>query len=280
MLEYTKSDMVYRNAFMKGCGCNDEMLKFLCNKLVAQNYDIYIRDVSYFGFPSFRIYIKDMSEMHVSQPILEGFSLGKYLLNLKKCSIQQLKQLAVGLEKINTEYEEQNYSPEYKLRSVFGMLNIIFKPDTDLHELLQDLDYFLAILYSRLADYEKAYMHLKKYIKRIGNELPGLKYYLCVLHFCKLRVKKEWNMQKIHEILNSIYGKAADEVIEDVSVPENAFRYYDLPSCGDCSRCSYSDERCSYPLWKDYMQKLQEKISAYPVGQEKLISLFREISDL
>jgi Uncharacterized conserved protein len=279
ILESNNLSTVYKNAFVEEQKSNNEMLKLICDRLITRNFDIYIRDVSYLGFPAFRIYVNGMSEMNLPRQVLDAnanFSIKRCLLNLKKCNVQELHQLASEMEEMNNRFTELDYSAEYKFKDIFSQCTVIFKPDTDLHELLKDIDYFLAILYNRLADYEKAYLYLEKYIDRQRGNLPGIKYFLCVLHFFKLRMQGKEDLQEIKDILESIYGTVACEVVEDVSIPEKAFQYYDLPSCGDCSRCSYSDGRCSYPSWKNYMQVFQDKINTYPIGQEKLVSLFSE----
>jgi uncharacterized domain len=284
LLETNIPSIVYKNAFVEGQKSNHEMVKLVCDRLIARNFDIYIRDVSYLDFPAFRIYINGMSEMNWPKQVIDNangsFSIRRYLMSLKKCNVQELRKLTSMVEEENKGFVELDYSSEYKFRDIFSQCAVIFKPGTDFHELLQDIDYFLAILYSRLADYEKAYLYLKKYIDKKHGELPGTKYFLCVLHFFKLRMQGKDDMQEIRGILESIHGAIAGEVIDDISDPEKAFRYFDLPSCGDCSRCSYSDGRCSYPSWKNYMQEFQKKINAYPVGQGKLISLFEKLTNV
>jgi uncharacterized domain len=283
LLESNKPGTVYRNAFMKSDSSNKEMLEFICNRLINLDFNIYIRDKSYLGFPTFQIYVNGMSEMGRSLEEIQNayendFQTIRYLLNLNHCSIQELQQLTEKIEELDKTFNEKGYSLEAKSYVLFKKCNVIFMPGTDFQELLQDIDYFLAILYHRLADYEKAYLHLEKYIDRQCGNLPGIKYFLCVLHFFKLKMQGKEDPQEIQGILESIYGTVAYEVVEDVSDPEKAFQYFDLPSCGECFRCSYSDGRCSYPSWKNYMQVFQDKINTYPIGQEKLVSLFEEIS--
>lgn len=285
LLESNNISTVYQNAFVENYSSNDEMLKIICNKLLDQNYDIYIKDMSYLGFPSFYIYVNGMSELneYTAEKLKNVFSnniVSKYILNLKQCNNDELHEIALKMSELDEQFIKMGYSSEPKLRNkgIFSMLSVIFQPGTDFNELLQDIDYFLTLLYNRLADYEKAYSHLKKFIDRKSGNLQGNKYFLCALHFLKLRAQGENNIQEIRRILEYVYDTTAGEVIEDISIPENAFNYFDLPNCGDCSSCSYSDGRCAYPVWKDFMYRFQSHISTHPVKQDYLFLLFEKIS--
>lgn len=287
LLECTESSKVYMDAFVKNYSSNNEMLKGICDKLMMQNFDIYIKDMSYLGFPSYYIYVNGMSEVNeftieqLKNTNNNNTSLSDYLLNLDNCNTEELYAVASKMEALDKQFISMGYTAEPKLRikNIFSILSVIFKPDTDMYHLLQDNDYFLAVLYNRLADYEKAYIHLEKYIGRKYNEISDKKYFLCVLHFFKLKMQDNSDMQKIRATLESIYGPIANDVFEDVAAPEKAFQYHDLPRCGDCSGCSYSDGRCLYQSWKNYMKKYQNIINANPIGQEKLHSLFNGLYD-
>lgn len=281
IFESSKPSTAYKAAFVKSNSSNDEMLKFICSKLISMGYDIYIRNTSYLGFPSYRIYVNGMSEKaplaQTLKEISSNFPLKKYLLNLKNCDVNELQILAGMFEELNDEFERDKFTPANKYREILGRCIVIFEPDTDFHILLKDIDYFLAILYSRLANYEKAYVYLSKYIHKQHGAFSGVQYYLCVLHFFRLKAQGK-DIQEIRNILEPVYGTTALEVMDDVSVPEKAFQYFDLPSCGDCSHCSYNDGRCSYPNWKSFAQTFQQKVKNYTEGQNELVLLFDKLS--
>ncbi|SHK42100.1 YcaO-like family protein [Paramaledivibacter caminithermalis] len=273
LLEEREQSKVYKKAFQENVNSNEDLLDFMCKKIIDQKFDIYIRDCSYFGFPAFRIYVNGMSEIYqYSADELHGIYednhlIKRYLLNIKQCSQEDLKELAICLEKM----VQKNLFSGVDL---YNICDVIFESGTDIQFLLENPNFFISIIYTRLANYEKAYEYLKKYIDKNSYKISNIQYFICVMHYFKLNISGQMDKSAVEEILTSIYGSLAKEVIKDILDSKNIFKNYDLPNCSDCSLCSYSD-KCAYSLWLQYTKNLQQKVDIYPSKQEKLCKLFQ-----
>ena len=104
--------------------------------------------------------------------------------------------------------------------------------------------------------------------------MVNLDYYNCVLLYLKLKSDKVPE-NKIKIILNNTFAEnLSKEVVDDLKNPENCFKYFILPECGDCSLCPIKKE-CKYEKWKDINSKIIQKIKSNLINQEDLEAVFK-----
>ena len=83
---------------------DDEDLAYVVGKVNELGFDMYVRDVSYLGFPSYHVYIPGMSEVHFSDfhesmAILYGLQENRTaLMNLKQAGAESIQKLELHLQ--------------------------------------------------------------------------------------------------------------------------------------------------------------------------------------
>ena len=84
-LLFDSKDLYREPSFIKVPCTNEDMLKLIISNFIKDGFDIYIRDVSYMGFPSYQIIIPGFSEMGVLNEMSlkseESLYYATYLLN-------------------------------------------------------------------------------------------------------------------------------------------------------------------------------------------------------
>ena len=134
--------------------------------------------------------------------------------------------------------------------------------------------YLLGMLFFRIGNYEKSFKYLDLYIKDEGYKLGNLGYYSCVLLYLKLKAKN-FSTDNLAVILKNTYGEnLSQKVIANLSNPEDCFKYFILPDCGNCSICPINKE-CYYDKWNEINTKIIQKIRNNPIKQEELVNIFK-----
>ncbi|MBN1188853.1 MAG: YcaO-like family protein [Dehalococcoidales bacterium] len=197
-----------------------------------QGYNVYLRDVSFLGFPSVFCYIPEVSALgrknvpplSLSQtPImLQLDRIESQAFRLKVCSEKELDEIASILEKIN---ESMSFT------DVFG---IKLKPESPWSEL--NLAFLLSQIWYRLGRFDKARDSFSLFLK--DREEDKNPYYEVVGHYLEMRaggLSKEEAASRLAEDREK--AEIARIVAADMARPEEIFRFDKLPSCPDCPRC-------------------------------------------
>lgn len=179
--------------------------------------NVYIRNCSYLGFPSFNIVVPGMSNL---------FHKGsaQYLQNNFMLSLDQSRLLRVSTPysldefiDITVKWLEENLDKHNEFT-----FNDLFPYYTSKE--LADLDpqLFLAMSYYYKMDYEKSYNHMCMFLEGKGVDYEY--YYACCDY---IKAKNNSNENKILSILSNKYSRIiCEEVIEDMSVEKDIFQYY------------------------------------------------------
>lgn len=241
-------------------GQNDEKdFNFLINAILSLGYDIYIRDVSFLGFPSFYIYIPGMSE--VMYPFDENlydnyhtmFFNVKLLYDLKNKSIKEYKEIISFLE--NEKIDNIRLFP-YNI-SIDNTYNRM---------------YLLSLLCYRISDYRKASKYLSEFIDSLDSDVSNVSYFCCArdfFYYRSLNIDKE----EIIEYLNVFYPiEIVQEVIIDLIDEKKIFDYQNLSKCFDCHNCTIKTE-CKLIDVLRIKKKMQDKQSCNIIEQSDLQKL-------
>lgn len=192
-------------------------------------HDVLIRDVSFMGFPSYHIFIPNVS--------IFG----------RKTSDDPSNSLTLVETILQDKIEDYFFHPngftnnpdilKSLIDSIAPTRNDSFK-NVKLHEILKlsfksdfywfdiPLNYFLSIACIRLKEYNNAIRYLKSYMEESNNQSDD--YYLAVLRM----LEKCKNDKQLCELYN-----IPKEVYEDIFCTENLFKYLVLPVCPDCKNC-------------------------------------------
>ncbi len=240
----------------------EEEVKYLFNLAKELKYDVYVRDVSFLGFPTVYAYIPDISifgkkelnyinDSNNDKTIVFDefekyfFPFGEFLYDEEKI----LKVVEIIEKILLTKYKDS----EIKLRDLF---RLDFKQKSIWKNI--SIDFFLVLLYSLLNKYEKASFHLKKYLNKSG--INNNSYFNTILEYFDLLIQ----------------GKSTAHISDDIKnifkSPESLFSFIKYPNCPNCSSCKLYDDCLTKINFKNTL-RIHEKSKEYLINQNKF-SLF------
>ncbi|MGA1840393.1 MAG: YcaO-like family protein [bacterium] len=214
----------------------DTEVKTLITNFHKMGYNVYIRDVSFMGFPSVFVYIPRVSVKGVKNApiqnnsdtfsVIELDKIEPMVFNLKNCNDDELQQIADTLDKL---------AGQIKFNELF---NVDLKPMSPWKNL--EVSFLLTLIWYRLGALDKARLSFKLFLKEQKEEKE---YYKIVDQYLDLKVKGIDEEKIAQKILKKGFDqKLVETVMQDMSDPDEIFKYIKLPKCPDCSGCELQND--------------------------------------
>lgn len=249
---------------------NKEMLHYLINFLENKDYDIFIRDVSYLGFPSFHVIIPGLSEIEEIDNIdaIEKYSLynrvKRYLRNSKNLSKESINEIL-------NFFKSEDYN---KSASIAQFLNL--KTKNIFPWYYTKIDLFLGTLYYYSGNFKKSYEVFDKFIKHLNFSYPKNKveitFYKCVRDYIGTHING-LNRREIIDFLKQFYPmNIINGVINDIGNCKLVLNKYGELECWNCSECKLKSH-CLNHITDRIYKTLKEKYASSTIEQESLKSL-------
>lgn len=239
---------------------DDYDLEFMINTIHNMGFDIYIRDVSFLGFPSYRIYIPGMSEInnifsnkHFKQTYSKKGSLHSFYIahNLYESSEEDIRTLLQCIDEL----------PESLDTTVISSLN---KKDTWSNINL----YFLAaLLCFRNDSVSRAIDYIHKAIKINLNENTLLLYKCCedMMHAS--------NDSKIYDVLKSMYGEHIFKLSYNLLYSSQWLSHFNFTNCFNCANCK-TKEFCYLIPYAKLLKRIENQYELNLPIQSRLQEIF------
>lgn len=259
---------------------SEDSLGYVLGLILDSGYQVYARDVSFLGFPSYQVYIPGLSEAaKLDEKILNMISkrskpAQQCLLDLRSASTDSIRQCIEFMESLmDTPFFSHMYKHGLPNTFVTSLAGLCLDGTCQFYRLH---NYFLlATMSSRIGDYRRAFNYLNAFLdSEEAKKLPNLGYARCALMYFKLK-SDEWVNDHIERSLVTMFGpQLAQAVLNDLRNPEKSFQYMLLPACNNCSACSVS-RYCNYERWKHVMAKLKKRMSENPIDQLRLSEILK-----
>lgn len=243
---------------------NTSDLMYIRNLITELGFQIYIRDVSFLGFPSYYIVVPSMSD---DKRGMEDFRVFKDLF--VNCSFL-INHLSVLLDKdiMHLASIIEEYYGAFKE----GFLNLekisFYNTDEEIKNM--SLDLLLSMLFYYIGQFEKSYFYMNEFLK----EKPASKYlyfYACKDYISLRANAKDPSM--ISKYMELFYSKElAREVVEDMKNPHDVFNSYNLQSFFDCKECDIT--KFKYLEFHKILNVIRKKIKRKNISQINLSSVF------
>ena len=190
---------------------NNEILNQMIRELLEDGKDILIRDVSSFGFPSYRIIIPGMTE--VSQAKEAGRfqsyeQLEYYLKDLSRISLTNIDDV---IENLEIQVNEIGFN---SLDMFMGLKDTSMLP---CEEIGNGTKYFLAICYIMKGDYAKAEKVLEDILfiaQNIAPESQTLTLLRVVYYYASAMNKME-DHEKVMDYMNLLFDKETSKLLDE-----------------------------------------------------------------
>lgn len=239
---------------------NKEMLTYLLQFLKAKRFDLFVRDVSFLGFPSFHVIIPGISEIDDFDDIETINSYGKYN-QIKK----MLRNIETASEKDTQdlyEYLEKNYNNQ---GSVTQLLNLPTK-DT-LPWYFTNINLFFTALHYKKYNFSEALKHFNKFFNLRSFDQKFYVYYKCVRDYLGTRIDNLSETNAIANLATFYPLTIVQQVVQDLRDPKNIFRFGHL-KCWDCHICQIQHV-CLYQAEENVYLKLKARHSTSRIVQNK-----------
>ena len=235
-------------------------LRFMINTIRSMGFNIYIRDVSFLGFPSYRIYIPGMSEInnifsnkHFKQTYNKKGSLRSFFIahNLYEVTDEDIKVLLDCIDEL----------PETLDTTVISSFN---KKDPWSNTNL----YFLAALICfRHDDLSRAINYIKGAIKINTNDNTQ------PLYKCCEDMMQVGENNNVYEIMESIYGNKIFKLAYNLMYSSKWLDYFKFTHCFNCIDCKIQ-EHCSLIPYAKLLKQIEKVYELNIPDQGSLKKIF------
>lgn len=264
----------YKNAFTNTYN-NKLLLKKIIKKL-KNDHQIYIRDLDYLGFSTFKIFIPELSSINKLSNndlliIKNNRVIKKYLLRIGEITNSQARECADML-KIYLDTPSVSVEKNSVLKKI---CKVFFKVDSDFYFLLSNYDYLLSLLYLKSKNYNEARKFLKKFLKNNGKIMScdDNLYYNCVISCLDLKTKTKNKSSYLNNAYKKFGEKLTKEIIKDINNSSNIFKNYSLPRCGkSCKNCPTKID-CEYHEWNKIIKKCLKESNSVKHSFESYINI-------
>lgn len=249
---------------------NKDMLADITKALFTNGYDVYIRDVSFLGFPSFHVIIPGLSEIEDFDDTASILEYAEY--NKTRKYLRDMGSLDENrATEIISFSNKMNYSPD---ASVLELLNLPAK-DSDFPWYYSNLDLFITALYLWQEDFVNAYTSFNTYLAKQednARSTGAITYYKCLRDYIGARIEQA-NDTKICEILETFYPTdTVQNVLREFNNVKNILTYQGFLNCWHCGSCPFYSQ-CLYPPTERVYRILKKQYTMNPPSQEALVRL-------
>jgi ribosomal protein S12 methylthiotransferase accessory factor len=235
-----------------------EDLKYCIELTHKLGYEVLIRNVSHLGFPAYYVIIPGMSQLATKK---SDYNLYKKSINgtslLKKIKSLNNKEIRILIDGYEDNYHVMKCDG-YKYFNSY-----LYNVDKDLLDL--DIELLLFMLYYKIGEPLKAKQYLDIFLTE-KNRIE-YSYFFAISDYILFKDKRGYSQKNINDILSKVYGEeVAEEIVNDLSSPEDIFQYHDFPNCYNCEECSVV-KSCRFFDLLDIEKKVHDKIQCANINQ-------------
>ena len=212
----------------------------LTQLIIDLGYNVYLRDVSFLGFPSYYVYVPFMSP--IGKKAMHGDKGIDSAVITANDRIEDLFFPFTDLtdEKVSHLTQLMDKTHDSKMKDA---LKVEFDQSSDWDFL--PTSFFLTLFYYRLGEYKDALKSLKKFRKYENHEKesPAYKYYSAVQQFLELETRGVVGHEKRQHLIDAGHvPETVDSVIDCFSDKDKLFDRVSVPACPSCDECSLVNE--------------------------------------
>ncbi|MCP4111575.1 MAG: YcaO-like family protein [Desulfobacteraceae bacterium] len=256
----------FMNGFLNNYSDSKTSLDFLLDIIKREGLELYVRDVSFLGFPAYFIYIPTLSEPgDWKKRTLDAVKLK----SMKKLFARPNRLDENQLEKIAGFFGERSKNP-IAPHTNFAELSSIHVTESHLISFPRLI--LWAMIYNRKHDYKKAldiltfaldnadYSELYNNAKaslpeNVMRGLPSPAQFNWLILYFKLKTEN-CSGSYIKTNLSQIFSEQLTNImLPIVNDGKKLFGSIEFPDCGDCSLCPVK-YICNYETWKKTVVKL------------------------
>ncbi|WP_425806174.1 YcaO-like family protein [Desulfitobacterium sp. Sab5] len=251
---------------------NKKMLKYLVHLLKNVGYDVYVRNVSFLGFPAFHVIVPGFSEIEEINDFDELLNYTAFV-NIKRL-LRNMSDLSNDeLIKIADYLENKNFGLD---TNVLSLLNLSLQDSLPWYYM--NIELFVLAIYCKVGQYTNAAKLCWRLLDKIQpNSLNYgmITYYKCLRDFLDARADGT-----PYDVIENMLGKfyplqIVMAIIEEFGNSETLFRN-GLITCFKCEACQLRGN-CLYKGTEEVLIKIKERYSKSTIHHSDLTSLLNQI---
>lgn len=252
---------------------NKDLLDLMIEKIISMGHDIFIRDVSCLGFPSYHIIVPGMSEI---QQITD---LKARLINTK-VKVARLLNNPVLINKENCDYIMacmEMSSPSHIECSMRAHYGLPIKFDLYGEEIGVGWVYLTAMCFAMKGDYQSAAKRMIDLVNLAENmNCEYYSFYKAVNYYFDGMVVIK-NHKKVTDYLAINFNEDICKKVNNIFIePEKIIaKQYPHHRSNMESRC-YNHDCCEHDIFYDCLVELRKKQLKNPIEQKDLSSFFKD----
>ncbi len=235
-------------------GDDEQDIHRLFEQIHQRGFNIYIRDVSYLGFPAYHIYVPEMSGINITQELLSFLVSPRFPRFLKahhpptnKAALQQMSQDVERLVYAPRTYTLANSKDLWQSGNV---------------RLLQ------GILYLRTDEWQKAGKLFSAFAAEEANPFQSLLY-----RFAADISIIQQQAPEMQSLLDDTYTEAFAHIARQKLLYTRLEEIFDIAPCFDCENCKLKSE-CKLISLLTLNKKLEQRYAKHLPIQSRISSIF------
>jgi len=239
----------------------EEEVRYLVHLLHQLGHNVYLRDVSFLGFPSFFVYIPTLSRMgRKASGSEESIDYKKHIaideaedlfFPLQACTPQKMARLAEILETCRDDLMQ-------------SVLRLEVTDDTPWDAI--PVSFMLTLFWYKVGRPQDALRNLKTFMAASKNEAD--EYYNAVRRWMELRVDGKSGSEAAKQLcVEGCNESLRKEIVAAFSDGDHLFDAIDIPDCPHCSTCALHRE-CLTAGRVDVIKRVNRLMQQRPVTQQ------------
>lgn len=251
-----------------------EEINLLKDKIIKYGGDIYIRDNSFLGFPTYHVYIPSFSPLgqesaitFLNKEILIRDRYEDILFPFESLTSKKMESVFSSIEAFKTSSDLLTVKSTVSYMK--SLLKLKFKDGYYWN--LIPVSFFLVLTYIKEQNFKKAIKALDIFIKE--NNCQEDKYYQCVSLYLKMKNKNLDSNEIKAQLLNSEFETSMINEIFTNLDENSVMKGIDIPSCPDCDSCKMSN----YCLTRNKVGKtitINKEMKKHIINQKNLNEIF------
>lgn len=241
------------------------------------NGPIFVRDVSFLGFPSYQIIAPGMASRRYTFDQLRLYSerteLAELLMDLDRRKRSELIRIRDLIERV----------VEKGITLHNNIADFTWAPlRHNCQWAIVDPMFILFLLNTAVGAFEKAISNLEEFIDKIPSEkkqrnLEAFTYFSALRDFLILKERRKYSNNSARDIVEKFYSrKIVEDVIRTFENGKRRFVDLKIPRCFNCNECDLQKE-CDFPMWKKVYSILKEEMVKSRIAQDNLFRRLREV---
>ncbi len=252
-----------------GADGNRELLRHMLAQLAAEGYEVYARDVSFLGFPSFHVIIPGFSEI---ETFGDTTNIEEYAaFNDARRLVRRLDGLGPGeRERLSDFLRRLPYNP---LANVFEFLNHPVADPANFPWYYGSIDLLLTVLLCQngdLAGAAEVFARHTGFSREAARQKGATTYYRCVGEYLAARGAGRSEAETAATLGLFFPAEAVAGAMKEFGDLTGVFA--DKPPCFDCRRCPHG-AYCLHPATERVYMLLKDRQAENMIDQKRLAEL-------